>query len=135
MKKYIIKAVSFFLVLFVILAIISRIFIPKNNSEKAGMNNIQAMTILGEKSNTIDVIMYGDSESIASTIPIYLWQDYGFTSFICGTSGQTLPDTCRIAFDTLKNQKPKIVILEADTIYLPTRITVPVSRIIYNIIF
>ena len=52
------------------MVIISRIFVPKNNSEEAGMNNIQAMTILGEKKNSVDVIMYGDSESIASTIPV-----------------------------------------------------------------
>ena len=134
MKKYIIKIAFFLIGLFIILVIISRIFIPKNNSEEAGMNNIQALTILGEKKNSVDVIMYGDSESIASTIPIYLWQDYGFTSFICGTSGQTLPDTCRIAYDTLKNQNPKIIILEADTIFLPTRVTVPISRVLYNIL-
>ena len=134
MKKYIIKFISFMLILFIILLMLSRIVIPKDNSEQAGMNNIQAMKILGEKENSIDVIMYGDSESIASTIPMRLWNEYGFTTYICGTSGQTLPDTCRIAYDTLKKQKPKIVILEADNIYIPTGITVPIARVLYNIL-
>ena len=99
--------------------------------EEDGMNNLPAMGILGEKENTIDVIMYGDSESFASTMPMRIWKDYGYTSYICGTSGQSLPDTCKIAYQTLKNQKPKIVILEADNIYAATGISVPFARILY----
>ena len=134
MKKIIIKFTLFMLIFFILLLILSRIFIPKNNSDESGMNNIHAMKILGEKENTIDVIMYGDSESFASTIPMKLWKEYGYTSFVCGTSGQTLPDTCRIAYDTLKKQNPKIVILEADTIFSPTEISVPIARVLYNIL-
>ena len=134
MKKKIIKIVIFFTILLIILIIISAILIPKNNTEEAGINNIQAMGILGEKDNTIDVIMYGDSESYASMIPMRIWKKYGYTLYVCGTSGQSLPDTCKIAYETLKNQKPKIVILEADNVFNSVGITVPIARVINEIL-
>ena len=134
MKKLIIRFIVFILILFIILLILSRILIPKNNSEEAGMHDIKAMKILGEGDNTIDVIVYGDSESYASIIPMQLWSEYGYTAYVCGTSGQTLPDTCRIAYDTLKKQNPKIIILEADTIYAGTEISVPIARVLYEIL-
>lgn len=133
MKKNIIKFVAFMLILVVLLIILSAVLVPKNNSEEAGMKEIQARGILGEKENTVDVIMYGDSETIASTIPMKIWEDYGFTMHVCGTAGQTLPDTCRMVYDTTINQKPKIIILEANNIYNPVSITVPMARIL-NII-
>ncbi len=134
MKKLILRFIIFILILFIILLILSRILLPKNNTDEAGMNNSRAMKILGEESGTVDMIVYGDSEAYASIIPLQLWNDYGYTSFVCATSGQTLPDSCRIAYDTLKNQNPKIVILEADTIYLSSEISVPVSRVLYEIL-
>ena len=130
MKKYILKISLFVFILLVILVILSAILVPKNNSEEAGMHNMPAMGILGEKENTVDIIMYGDSESIASTMPKRLWDEYGYTAYICGTSGQSMPDTCRIMYETLKKQKPKIVILEANNTYNPVGIFVPVARII-----
>ena len=134
MKKLIIRFLIFMLILFIILLILSRIFLPKNNTEEAGMNNVRALKILGEKENTVDMIVYGDSEAYASIIPLQLWNDYGYTSYVCATSGQTLPDTCRIAYTTLKKQHPKLVLLEADTIYLPTEISVPIARVLYSIL-
>lgn len=130
MKKIIIKVGMFILILLIILIIISAILVPKNNSEEAGMKEPQAMGILGEKENTIDVVMYGDSETIASTMPMKIWKDYGFSMHICGAAGQTLPDTCRTVYETLKKQNPKIVILETNSIYNDTPITVPMARIV-----
>ena len=130
MKKYIIKFIVFTLILVFILMILSYIFVPKNNSKEFGMDEDQAKGIFGEKENTIDVIMYGDSETIASTMPMKIWEDYGFTMHVCGEAGQTLPDTCRMAYDTLKKQHPKIIILEANNIYNSTNITVPIARVI-----
>lgn len=134
MKKLIVRFIIFMLILFIILLILSRILVPKNNTDESGINDMKAMKILGEADNTVDMIVYGDSESYASIIPMQLWNDYGYTSYVCGTSGQTLPDTCRIAYDTLKNQNPKMVVLEADTVYAKTEISVPIARVLYKIL-
>ena len=134
MKKNIIKFIAFVLILIFILIILSYIFVPKNNSKEFGMEEDQAKGIFGEKDNSVDVIMYGDSETIASTMPMKLWEDYGFTMHVCGEAGQTLPDTCRMAYDTMKKQQPKLVILESNNIYNSVNVTVPIARVI-NIMF
>lgn len=133
MKKNIIKFIAFMMILVFILVVLSYIFAPKNNSAEAGMKETEARGIFGEKENTVDVIMYGDSETIASTMPMKIWDEYGYTMHVCGTAGQTLPDTCRMVYDTTRKQKPKIVILEANNIYNPVSVTVPMARIL-NII-
>ena len=134
MKKYILKFIVFAFILFIILLILSRIVLPKTTLDESELNNLQAMKILGEEDNTVDMIMYGDSESFAATIPTELWNNFGYSSFICGTAGQTLPDTIRIAYDTLKKQNPKIIILEADNIFEPTEFDVPIARVLYEIL-
>lgn len=130
MKNNIIRAILFLLILVIILLLISYIFIPKNNSAEFGMDDPEAMGILGEKDNTIDVLVLGDSEPMASIIPMKMWNDYGISSYVCSTAGQTLPDTFKMAYDVLKKQKPKIIILETNNSYISTKITVPIARIV-----
>ena len=134
MKKIILKTGIFILVLLAILVILSAILVPKNNSEEAGMKESQAMGILGEGDNTIDVVMYGDSETIASTMPMRIWKNHGISMHVCGAAGQTLPDTCRIVYKTLKKQKPKIVILETNNLFTDTSITVPMARVLNELL-
>ena len=63
-------------------------------------------------------------------MPNKLKEKYDISSYICGTAGQSMPDTCRIAYETLKRQKPKIVILEANNIYSSVGIAVPIARVL-----
>ena len=91
MKEKIIKVIVFFLILILLMIIISYPFIPKNNSKESGMHDSDVYGILGEPENSIDVIIYGDSESITSFIPLKMWDEYGYTSYICGTAGQSMP--------------------------------------------
>ena len=134
MKKNILKFILFFTIILIIMFILSRIFIPKNNTKKAGMKENGITDILGEKENTIDLIMFGDSESITSVIPMKLWEDYGYTTFICGKPGQVLPDTLKVMYDTSKKQKPKAIVLETNLIYNDVSITVPLGRIVQEIL-
>ena len=133
MKKNILKIITFFLILLILLLIVSYIFIPKNNTKEAGMEEQESLGILAEKKDSVDVVVYGDSEPMASIIPMKLWDDYGFTAYSCTHAGQTLPDTCKMVWDSLQNQNPKIVILEANNSYIETKITVPMARIINGV--
>lgn len=117
MKNKIIKSAVFLLILFILLIILSFIMIPKNNTKEAGMENINANGILGEKENTIDVLVVGDSEAYASIIPMKIWKEYGFTVYDCSSSEQTLVQSIQYVQEALKNQNPKIIILEANNIY------------------
>lgn len=116
-RKKMINSMLFIIILVCIISLITKWFVPKNNNELKGMIDVRANGILGEEKNTIDVLVIGDSESFTSISPLPIWDKYGFTIFNGGVSSQYLVDTLKYLEMVLKNQKPKIVLLEANAIY------------------
>lgn len=110
--KRIITALLFLAGLTGLLILASFLFMPKNNSADFGIEEASANGILGEKKGTIDVLFVGDSECYSSFIPMQLWKEQGYTSYVCGTSGQTLDYTQIMLKRSFEKQKPKIVVLE-----------------------
>ncbi len=117
MKVKIFKVFAFIIILFFILIILSHIVVPKNNLEEFGMREVKAHGLLAEPENTIDVLIVGNSLSFTSIVPIEIWKEYGFTSYINGTPAQILPDSIRFTYNAMKTQNPKIVILEVDNLF------------------
>ena len=117
MKVKIFKVFAFIIILFFILIILSHIVIPKNNLEEYGMREVKAHGLLAEPEDTIDVLIVGNSLSFTSIVPIEMWKEYGFTSYVTGTPAQILPDSIRFTHNTFKTQNPKIVILEVDNLF------------------
>lgn len=117
--KRTIKCIVFLGILLVILCLLSKVFIPKNNTLEAGIGKRKqpASGILTEPENTIDVLVLGDSESYNSYIPLELWNQYGFTSYVCGTPAQRISNSYEYLKSVFNTQKPKIVILEANNLY------------------
>ena len=134
MKKIIIKDIIFFLILLILLILLSKIFVPKDNTDKAGMKVNGLTQIYGEKENTVDIIVLGNSESFTSIIPMKMWEDCGYTCQICGYPGLVLPDTMKSLYDATRNQKPKLVVLEANAIFDEVSITIPFSRLIQTLL-
>lgn len=116
MKK-IIKPIIFIIILIILLIISSYILSPKNNTKEAGIYNVAASGILAEKENTIDVIILGDSEAYSSVSPLQMYDEYGFTSYNCGTSAQKLYETLNYLKTIYKTQSPKIILIEVNLIF------------------
>ncbi len=115
--KDIIGCISFMAGLLILFAVLSAVFVPKDNSSEAGMEAVQANGILGEKENTIDYIVLGDSETHSSFTPMQIWNDDGYTGYVCGTNAQHLYESEKFLRQALKHQSPKYVILETNAIY------------------
>ena len=131
--KTVIKCVAFILIFLIILAILSKIFVRKNNSTKEKTQEYIAKGILAEPDNTIDVLVVGDSEAYSSYIPLEIWNDYGFTSYVCATSKQILPHTASFIYDATKRQDIKIVLLEADNLYRKSSVEKPIVEVVNHI--
>lgn len=115
-KKYI-HVVLFLTVLIAILYYSSMIFVPKNNLDGYGMRDISANGILGEKDETLDVVILGDSEAYSSFSPMEMYHQHGMTSYVCATSGQPLYYTKSLLERTLKTQSPQVVVIETNAIF------------------
>ena len=139
MKKNIIniiKCLVFFVILFVLLLVVSYFVLPKHNSKDSGITEryIHTYGIFGEEKDTLDVIVYGDSEAFSAIIPMKLWDEYGYTSYVCGVPGQRTPETFEIVYKTLQNQNPKMILIEANVIFIPTELETPIGKLINTIL-
>lgn len=117
--KRIVRCLVFITGLIGLLTASSFVFQPKNNMSEFGMEEVSANGILGEKEHSIDVLVLGDSESYSSIIPLQIWKDTGYTSYVCGSPAQSLDYSQVLLHRTFEKQSPKIVILETNAIYRP----------------
>lgn len=113
----------FLLILAALLLLISPIFRPIDNGEVGAIRDERVYTILGEPENTIDVLFIGDSLAQCSAAPLDLWREQGITSFVCASGSQTLYQSRDLLKEVFLHQSPKLVYLEADTIFLRWRRT------------
>lgn len=129
----ILKSLAFVGIFICILTALSYIFVPKNNTKKAGIVDQSANSIFNEKKNTIDALFLGDSESYTSFIPMNIWRDYGITSYVCGTPGQKLYYTEFFLEKTFKTQHPSLVFLETNALFRKIYFEDEVNDKLYNI--
>lgn len=120
-SKPILRIIAFFTGFLLLFLVVSYIFIPKNNSKEAGMDFYLTNGFLGEPENTLDVLIVGDSLTYSCFSPMLMWKDYGFTSYVCGSSAQPIYDSVMYIDKALRTQKPSIVVLEANTIFREVR--------------
>ena len=118
MKRIILSAGSFLLILALLLALLSLAFFPKGNSLEDGIQEPELYGFLGERSNSLDVVVLGDSIPLCSMIPPRLWRDFGYTSYVCASTAQKLCQSEKLLTVFLKSQQPKFVLLETDQLYL-----------------
>ena len=89
----VVRSIGFLTGLLILMVVLSAIFAPKREIYNATAVDEKQRSLKEEPEDTIDVIFAGDSESYSAFSPLQIWTEYGFTSFVCGTSAQRLCDT------------------------------------------
>ena len=79
MKK-IFQNTLFVIILITILAVSSKIFIPKWHSTEDNMISFIVKGFYEEKKNSLDVMFMGNSDMYRGISPMELWIDYGIKS-------------------------------------------------------
>ena len=82
--------------------------------------------------NNHDIIFLGDCEAYTSFSPIELYKEYGITSFVRGSSRQLIGQSYYILSETLKYEKPKLVILSVGGIINTNQIKEEYNRLILD---
>lgn len=111
------KVICFLLIFNILLGIGSYIFIPKKNVPEYGVKNYYGNSFHGESRDSIDVVILGNSSAYKSITPLELWEEYGYTGFVCGTPAQEIQESYNILKNFLKEQKPQLVIYETEGIF------------------
>ncbi len=120
MKKNIInitKCVSFLLVLLCLLYGSSLLVMPKDNSESAGIHYVTAMGYLAEPENSMDVLFLGDSLVYSGISPVYIWNEYGITSYDCSIPSEKFSFANDFCKTFLEKQSPKVVFIETGVLF------------------
>ncbi len=112
------KVICFLLIFTAFLGIGSKIFIPKKNSAEYGNKNYYGNSYHGERANSIDIVVVGNSSAYKKA---FLHLNFGTNMdipvFVCGAPAQKIQEGYYMLENFLKEQKPKVVIYETEGIF------------------
>lgn len=117
MKKNLLRSIGFLGGLAIILIITSILLKSKEEIYNVLDYTKKVKDIEQEEENSIDVIFIGDSEVYSSYIPLQLFEEQGFTSYVMATYAQRLCDTYALLRESFKVQKPQKVIIESNCFF------------------
>lgn len=93
------------------------IFLPKDLNDKGGVKYYDTIKIDLEEKDSLDIIMYGNSQIKACVIPLKVYKQLGVTSYLNTNSYENLVTIYRELKHDLKRQKPKVIILEVENVF------------------
>ena len=110
------KLISFLIVFAVLFGVFQRILIPKY-VEGSTISTANTDTFYSLEKNSLDVLFLGPSQMYCSVNAKKLNEEYGIKAFDFGASSQSMVTTYYYLQEALKTQRPKMVMIEACTIY------------------
>ena len=116
-KRMITKSVIFLLILAFILKIFSSLSIAMGYNANP-LYNYSSYSIFQEPDNSIDVLSIGDSNVYSSIFPLVWWEQQGFTGYTWGQPSQRIPETYEYLKKIYKHQKPSIVLIDGNNLFL-----------------
>lgn len=111
------RYILFFGILLILIICAGFIFTPRSYDPLTADSDI-TKNWLGEKDNSIDMIVMGDSECYTSLNPNLFRNKTDVNTFLCSSSGMRLAEAYLTLVEVLKTQSPKYLLLETDMIFL-----------------
>ena len=106
MKKNLLRILAALLVFCVVFFLLQALLMPKYMENREG-------ALIGEyydHAGNNDVIFIGDCEVYENFSPITMWEEYGITSYIRGSSQQLIWQSYYLMEETLKYEKPDVIV-------------------------
>lgn len=117
MHKKIIHSALFLIGLAVIIALTSIAVKPDKEIYDILSVEKKLKELKAERADSIDLVFIGDSEVYSAYNPLQMYEEYGFTSYVCATYAQRLCDTYALLQEVFRTQNPKVVALETNCIF------------------
>lgn len=117
MRKTVLRCAAFVCILALLLGGLSWVFYPKIRDWDHGMNNPRIWSFQSEPENSLDVLAIGDSLLMCGYSPLHLWKQAQITGFNACTGNQRLTQSLRMLEEFCREQSPKAVLLEADSLF------------------
>ena len=123
--------IAFFLVL---LYGASALFIPKNDTVKAGIDerDESAYAVYAEPRNSMDAVIIGDSLAYTSISPLKMWHENGFTSYNCSRTAQRMSETYYMLKRVFEVQSPKVVVFETNMLFWPSDTEEQINKTLFE---
>ena len=109
MSRKIVKITSFLIIICLIGKCLYNMFSWKDTTS-TNINTWQHY--YATENNTMDVIFYGNSHCYCTINPAILWNEYEIASFDLCASGQNIGSTYYYMKESLKTQKPQVMVVE-----------------------
>ncbi len=124
LKKINLKAVCVFLIgLALVFQLCGMIISPKGYSANDIVGTTSVLNRLKkEKDNSFDVLFAGDSCMTYGISPLQIWGDYGYKTYNLSYQAAKICDTYAVIQEVLKTQKPKVIVLDCDSLFLDGRV-------------
>lgn len=106
-KKFALKAAIFTVLCFLIIGVLTPIFVPIWNPGTDTVKGFQQ-----ERENTIDALFLGTSRTAATASPWVLWDEYGISAYSLGVEQQPAIASSYLLEEALKTQKMQVVAIE-----------------------
>ena len=114
--------------LLALLLLLSWLLTPLQPGERWSVHPEQDFPIKAETPDSVDAVMLGDSLGYGDFVPALLWNQYGYTTYVCSQSAQPLEEAWAQLQATLEEQSPKLVMLETDQFYRSSTLASDISR-------
>lgn len=128
------NGIIFCVIFLVLLAGASVLFVPKNDTVKAGVDerDESAYAIYAEQENSIDAVIIGDSLAYTSISPLEMYKQNGFTSYNCSRTAQRMSETYYMLKRVFEVQSPKLVVFETNMLFWPSDTEDQINKTLYE---